>query len=133
MLLSEAAEQTFDHRSEVVQAWCNELNKQLPKGYEAVIGINESTCGAQAPIPCIDVFNRDYKPTGQFVLEVARHPLYIGFEDKNTGDWTKEPLVICSNTDFDENGVPHFKGYGLIRTRVMTAQEYNEWKKKRGN
>ena len=45
--------------------------------------------------------------------------------------WTKEPLVICSNTDFDENGVPHFKGYGLIRTRVMTAQEYNELKNKK--
>ena len=46
---------------------------------------------------------------------------------------TKEPLVICSKTDFDENGTPHFKGYGLIRTRVMTAQEYNELKKKEGN
>ena len=43
--------------------------------------------------------------------------------------WTKEPLVIYSKTDFDEKGVPHFKGYGLIRTKVMTAQEYNEWKK----
>lgn len=45
--------------------------------------------------------------------------------------WTKEPLVICSKTDFDENGAPHFRGYGLIRTRVMTAQEYNEWKNKK--
>ena len=45
--------------------------------------------------------------------------------------WRKEPLVICSNTEFDENGVPHFKGYGLVRTRVMTAKEYNEWKKKK--
>lgn len=44
---------------------------------------------------------------------------------------TKEPFVICSKTDFDEKGVPHFKGYGLIRTRVMTAQEYIEWKKKK--
>jgi hypothetical protein len=40
--------------------------------------------------------------------------------------------VICSKTDFDEKGVPHFKGYGMIRTRVMTAEEYNEWKKKEG-
>ena len=45
--------------------------------------------------------------------------------------WTKEPLVICSKTDFDENGAPHFRGYGLIRTRVMTEQEYIEWKKKK--
>ena len=45
--------------------------------------------------------------------------------------WTKEPFVICSKTDFDEKGVPHFKCYGLIRTRVMTAQEYIEWKKKK--
>ena len=45
--------------------------------------------------------------------------------------WTKEPLVICSKTDFDENGAPHFRGYGLIRTRVMTAQEYNECKNKK--
>lgn len=45
--------------------------------------------------------------------------------------WTKEPFVICSKTDFDENGAPRFRGYGLIRTRVMTAQEYNEWKNKK--
>lgn len=45
--------------------------------------------------------------------------------------WTKEPLVICSNTDFDENGVPHFKGYGMTRTRVMTVDEYNELKKQK--
>lgn len=118
MLLSEATEQTFDHRSEVVQAWCNELNKQLPKGYEAVIGINESTCGAQAPIPCIDVFNRDYKPTGQFVLEVARHPLYIGFEDKNTGDWTKnlgESIGLCFYR-------PGTRG---IPTREVLKENYN--------
>ena len=47
--------------------------------------------------------------------------------------WTKEPLVICSKTDFDENCIPHFKGYGMVKTRVMTAQEYNELKKKEGN
>ena len=53
-------------------------------------------------------------------------------QDKECGCWMhRSPLVICSKTDFDENGVPHFKGYGLIRTRVMTAQEYNEWKKKK--
>ena len=45
--------------------------------------------------------------------------------------WSKDKWVIGSKTDFDENGVPHFKGYGLIRTRVMTAQEYIEWKKKK--
>lgn len=38
--------------------------------------------------------------------------------------WTREPLVICSNTIFDEDEVPHFQSYGLIRTRVLTAEEY---------
>ena len=46
----------------------------------------------------------------------------------------KDKLVIGSNTEFDENGIPHFKGYGMVKTRIMTIDEYNEWKKqKEGN
>ena len=47
--------------------------------------------------------------------------------------WTKDKCVIGSKTEFDENGIPHFKGYGMVKTSVMTAQEYNELKKKEGN
>lgn len=54
--------------------------------------------------------------------------LHQSYSTKDTV-WSKDKWVIGSKTDFDENGVPHFKGYGLIRTRVMTAQEYNERKK----
>ena len=48
--------------------------------------------------------------------------------------WTKVKWVIRSKSEFDENGIPHFKGYGMIKTRIMTIDEYNEWKnKKEGN
>ena len=48
--------------------------------------------------------------------------------------WAKDKLVIGSKTEFDENGIPHFKGYGIVKTRIMTIDEYNELKKqKAGN
>ena len=48
--------------------------------------------------------------------------------------WSKDKWFIGSKSEFDENGIPHFKGYGMVKTRIMTIDEYNECKKqKEGN
>ena len=39
--------------------------------------------------------------------------------------WTMKPFVIASDTDFDENGKPHFMGYCICKVEYV-KEKVNE-------
>lgn len=80
--------------SELAEQLYEEFKKQLPDGYEAIYrpNISEDTSwnGPTRNIPNIDIYNRNYKPSGQIELICAKNPLFIFFENKDCGDWCKD-------------------------------------------
>ena len=79
---------------ELAEQLYEEFKKQLPDGYEAIYKPNvpEDTPwnGPTRDIPNIDIYNRNYKPSGKFELICAKNPLFMYFENKDSGDWCKD-------------------------------------------
>ena len=80
--------------NELAEQFYEEFKKQLPDGHEAIYkpNISEDTQwnGPTRNIPNIDIYNRNYKPSGQFELVCAKNPLFMYFENKDSGDWCKD-------------------------------------------
>jgi hypothetical protein len=80
--------------NELAEQFYEEFKKQLPDGHEAIYNpnISEDTPwnGLTRDIPNIDIYNRNYKPSGQIELICAKNPLFMYFENKDSGDWCKD-------------------------------------------
>ena len=80
--------------NELAEQFYEEFKKQLPDGHEAIYkpNISEDTQwnGPTRNIPNIDIYNRNYKPSGQYELICAKNPLFMYFENKDSGEWCKD-------------------------------------------
>ena len=102
----------------VAGLWLDEFKKQLPKGFRAeyVVGNNNVT-GISDKTPNINIYNDNYKPTGQISLPCCENPRNIAFEN-----------CYSSSSFKDLKGVQvaiHYPGVRRMADRFTLPQEYN--------
>ena len=107
----------------IAEKFYEEFKKQLPEGYEAIysptVSENKAVCGAKTyNIPNIDIYNRNYKPTGQFSLPHLANPRRIDFEAEGAGDW-------CKGLNDNIMLAVHYPGQRRISPREILKDDFH--------